>query len=94
MGYRIPKRGPKEYTIKVRLHPSDAHMVVSYFEGDDIPTILRAHARKHAPRMMRTLPLLLRTIVRKRDGHAIEYGGPGMALALMAEQLYQSCREC
>ena len=68
MGYRIPKRGPKEYTIKVRLHPSDAHMVVSYFEGDDIPTILRAHARKHAPRMMRTLPLLLRTIVRKRDG--------------------------
>lgn len=86
--YRIPKRDARVHTAYVRLHPTDARFAVAYEDDKDLRYAVRDLARAHAPRLLRTVPLTVYSVL--RDG--VPHGGPGLAHELMTEQLYRSAR--
>ena len=83
MTYRISKRVAPLRSVHVRFHPSDGRVRVEYAEGE-LRSAIRKAAHAHAPRLLRTVPLRVHSVL--RDG--VPHGGPGLAHELMTEQLY------
>jgi hypothetical protein len=85
-GYRIAR---KTRTVRVRLHPTEPAVALTY-AGDGRAAAIAAHARREAPRLLRTVRVTLPFVTlppRAPGAPPVQAGGPGRALERLVAQL-------
>jgi hypothetical protein len=80
--YRIAR---KTRTVRVRLHPTEPAVALAY-AGDGRAAAIAAHARREAPRLLRTVRVTL-PFVTLPGAPPVQAGGPGRALERLVAQL-------